>query len=102
MGSNSVAVSAATSDGDKLGCSQDGHNDGGVSQFAIALKEINIGGSCNVRCVITKCVSLVAISAAISSRSGNVRCFSGTTQVFTNTNETWLLSVGKMITPCID
>ena len=57
--------------------------------------QINIGGSCNGRCVITKCVSLVAISAVISSRRGSVRCFSGVARVFSNTNETWLLSVYK-------
>ena len=39
-----IAVAAATSNGDKHGCSQDGHNDGVVNQFAMTLKEMNIGG----------------------------------------------------------
>ena len=49
--------------------------------------QMNIVGSCNGRCVITKCISLMAISAAISSRRDNVRCFSGAARVFANTNK---------------
>ena len=45
VGTNSVAVAAATSNGGRLGCSQDGHDEGVVSQSGPcchSLEDINV------------------------------------------------------------